>query len=135
MSIKYSPQKNVSGNLYKATLVALFFAGFSLTASAQKGDCVSSLPSVSFASSKSNLSIDTQQLLGNVSGKMKNSPKCSILITGYPAASKSGQYLCNKRVDALKKFLIENQGISADRIRTNCEVGGGDANTIDFGWQ
>ena len=111
--------------------VTLFFVGFSLTGLAQKGGCVSSLPSVVFASNKSNLTPSTQQLLGNISDKMKSSPKCSILITGYPAASKSGQYLCNKRVEALKKYLIENAGIAADRIQGNWEVGGGDANTIN----
>ncbi len=29
-------------------------------------------------------------------------------------------------------YLIEKEGISADRITTSCEIGGGDANTIDI---
>ncbi len=57
---------------------------------------------------------------------------CGVIVTGYGSASKSGQALCNKRVFALKTYLIEKQGISADRIDTDCEVGGGDVNTVDI---
>jgi hypothetical protein len=35
-------------------------------------------------------------------------------------------------MDAAKKYLVETQGISADRITTNCTVGGGDKNTVDI---
>ena len=71
-------------------------------------------------------------MLGNVAAKMKANPTCNININGYPEASKAAQAVCQKRVEAVKKYLVETLGISADRITTNCEVGGGDKNTIDI---
>ena len=71
-------------------------------------------------------------MLANVASKLKNNPSCNITVSAYPAASKASQALCNKRLDAIKTYLTEKEGISADRITTNCEVGGGDVNTVDI---
>ena len=71
-------------------------------------------------------------MLATVAAKMKANPNCNITINGYPEASKASQAVCQKRVDAVKKYLVEKEGISADRISTNCEVGGGDKNTVDI---
>jgi hypothetical protein len=54
------------------------------------------------------------------------------MITGYPEASKISQAQCNKRIVAMKAYLTEKEGISADRVDINCEVGGGDANVVDI---
>jgi hypothetical protein len=54
------------------------------------------------------------------------------VITGYPAASKASQASCNKRLQTIQSYLTETEGISADRIQTNCQVGGGDVNTVDL---
>ncbi|HMW26285.1 MAG TPA: hypothetical protein PKC51_06580, partial [Ferruginibacter sp.] len=70
-------------------------------------------------------------MLATVAAKMKANPTCTITINGYPEASKASQANCQKRLDAIKKYLVEKEGISADRITTNCEVGGGDKNTVD----
>ena len=66
------------------------------------------------------------------STKLKANANCNISITGYPAASKASQALCSKRTQAIKQYLMEQEGISSDRITTNCEIGGGDANTVDI---
>ena len=79
-----------------------------------------------------NLSSDAKAMLTTVASKLKDNAGCSIVITGYPAASKASQALCNKRTAAIKAFLTEKEGISADRVDVNCEVGGGDANTVDI---
>ena len=71
-------------------------------------------------------------MLATVATQLKNNAECSIMVTGYPAASKVSQALCNKRVAAVKTYLTEKEGISADRVDTNCEVGGGDVNTVDI---
>ena len=71
-------------------------------------------------------------MLATVASKMKASPDCAITINGYPEASKASQANCQKRLEAAKKYLVETQGISADRITTNCTVGGGDKNTVDI---
>ena len=93
---------------------------------------IGDLPSLSFKGNTNGLSSDAKAMLATIATKLKASANCNIIITGYPAASKSSQSLCNKRIDAIKNYLIEKEGISSDRITTNCEVGGGDANTIDI---
>lgn len=90
------------------------------------------LPSISYKNNSNTLSSDAKAMLATVAAKLKNSASCSISITGYPSTSKAAQALCNKRVAAIKAYLTETEGISADRIETNCEVGGGDANTVDI---
>ncbi|MEO8109955.1 MAG: DUF6089 family protein [Ginsengibacter sp.] len=93
---------------------------------------VGDLPSISFQGNRSSLSSDAKAMLATVGSKLKASAECSISVTGYPAASKASQALCNKRVELIKSYLTETEGISADRIEVNCEVGGGDSNTVDI---
>jgi len=93
---------------------------------------ISDLPSVTFHGKGSNLSNDAKAMLATVAQQLKDNPNCSIVVTGYPAASKASQALCNKRTDAVKTYLTEKEGISADRVDVSCEVGGGEANTIDI---
>jgi outer membrane protein OmpA-like peptidoglycan-associated protein len=93
---------------------------------------IGDLPSVSFKGKAGSLSSDAKAMLATVASKLKENADCSIIVTGYPAASKASQALCNKRVAAIKAYLTEKEGISADRVDTNCEVGGGDANTVDI---
>ncbi len=93
---------------------------------------IGDLPSVSFKGKAGGLSSDAKAMLSTVASRLKDNAACSIIVTGYPAASKASQALCNKRVAAIKAYLTEKEGISADRVDTNCEVGGGDANTVDI---
>ena len=96
------------------------------------GACASDYPSLSFKGNGKGLSGDTKALLATVASKLKASPDCKIAITGYPGASKKEQAVCKDRNDAIVKFLTETLGISADRITTDCVVGGGDKNTVDI---
>ena len=50
----------------------------------------------------------------------------------YPGASKSQQSLADKKLDAVKNYLVEKLGISADRVLVDKVIAGGDANTIDI---
>ncbi len=93
---------------------------------------IGDLPSISFKGNTSTLTADAKAMLATVASKLKTNAQCNIVITGYPAASKASQALCSKRTAAIKQYLMEQEGISGDRISTNCEVGGGDANTIDI---
>jgi outer membrane protein OmpA-like peptidoglycan-associated protein len=93
---------------------------------------IGDLPSISFRGKSGTISSDAKAMLATVASKLKNNAECSIIVTGYPAASKASQALCNRRVDAIKAYLTEKEGISADRIDVSCEVGGGDANTVDI---
>jgi opacity protein-like surface antigen len=89
-------------------------------------------PSISFKGNRKALTSDAKAMLATVASQLKNNAGCSIIITGYPAASKASQALCNNRAQAIKAYLTEKEGISSDRIDTNCEVGGGDVNTVDI---
>jgi len=94
--------------------------------------CPSDYPSLSFKGNSAALTADAKSMLATCAAKLKGSPNCTITVTGYPETSKASQANCNKRVEAIKKYLVEKEGISADRITTNCEVGGGDKNTVDI---
>ncbi len=93
--------------------------------------CPCDYPSLSFKGNSLVLSGDNKAMLATVASKLKANPNCMITINGYPEASKASQANCQKRLDLVKIYLIEKEGISADRITTNCEVGGGDKNTVD----
>ncbi len=93
---------------------------------------IGDLPSITFKGKTSSLSSDAQAMLATVASKLKNNPNCTITVTGYPEASKASQALCNKRINEIKTYLTEKEGISADRVEVTCEVGGGAANTVDI---
>jgi outer membrane protein OmpA-like peptidoglycan-associated protein len=61
-------------------------------------------------------------MLATIAAKMKENPDCKIMLNGYPETSKASQAVCQKRLDAVKVYLKEKEGISPDRITTNCEV-------------
>ncbi|MGG9961473.1 OmpA family protein [Ferruginibacter sp. SUN106] len=94
--------------------------------------CPTDYPSLSFKGNSPALTADAKSMLATCAAKLKGSPTCTITVTGYPEASKASQANCNKRLEAIKNYLVEKEGISADRITTNCEVGGGDKNTVDI---
>jgi hypothetical protein len=93
-------------------------------------DCPTDYPSLSFKGA--GLTADAKAMLATVAAKLKASPNCNITLTGYPETNKASQANCQKRVEAAKNYLVEKEGISADRITTNCEIGGGDKNTVDI---
>ena len=95
-----------------------------------QSDCPNDYPSIRL--NKATLNNDSKVLLNIIAKKLQEHPACSITITAYPKANKRMQALAVKKVEMIKTFLVENAGISADRITTNFIVDGGDADTIDF---
>ena len=89
-------------------------------------------PSLNFNNNSAKIDKDELATIATIAATLKANPDTKIMIKGYPETSKSSQALCQKRVDAIKKRLIEREGISADRITTNCEVGGGEKNTVEI---
>ena len=78
------------------------------------------------------LSADNKAMLATVASKLKEKPTCTITLTAYPKADKRSQSLADKKLEAVKNYLIEKLGISTDRILTDKVIDGGDANTIDI---
>jgi hypothetical protein len=101
-----------------------------LIADGLKPKCPVDYPSLSLKTAS--LSKDAKAMLANVASKLKENPTCTITITAYPGASKAQQSLADKKLDAVKNYLVETLGVSGDRITTDKNIGGGDANTIDI---
>ena len=97
---------------------------------ALKPECPADYPSLSMKGSS--LSKDAKAMLATVASKLQENPTCTITITAYPGASKAQQSLADKKLDAVKNYLVETSGVSGDRITTDKSIGGGDANTIDI---
>jgi len=79
------------------------------------------------------LGTSEKALLATVAAKMKANPTCNITINGYPATSKSSQAVCQKRLENVRNYLRDTEGISADRITINCTyVKDADQNSVDI---
>jgi hypothetical protein len=98
------------------------------------GDCATQLgamPSIAFTRGNS-LTADQRGLLAGVAASLRNNPTCRITIVSYCTDSKSKQQSGNARAEAVRRHLVEREGISADRISILTGQTGGDCNTIDL---
>ncbi len=100
------------------------------------GACAASLgalPSVTFSGNTSvAVSSDARSMLASVASRLRNNPNCRIVVTGYCASSKAEQQRSWDRVNAVINYLVEKEGISADRLFFNYGQEGGDCNTVDL---
>jgi len=91
-----------------------------------------SLPSISFKAGSNNLTKDAMAVLMTVAVKLKNSPECKVVVIGYCASDKKQQQLSWDHVNKVITYLVEKEGISADRFIFNYGQDGGDCNTVDL---
>lgn len=97
------------------------------------GGCgIGDLPSVTFTGRSVTLSNDARALLASVAQKLRNSPTCRIAVIGYGESSKQEQQLSWDRVNAVINYLVDREGISADRFIWRSGQAGGDPNTVDL---
>jgi hypothetical protein len=94
--------------------------------------CPCGYPSISFSGVFAGLTAGSKTLLVKVAKTLKNNAGCSIQVISYPAPAKASNMLCAKRLDAIKRYLTEEQGIISDRVNLDSKVSGGDQNTIDI---
>lgn len=90
------------------------------------------LPSVTFTGNAVRLSTDAQSLLASVAARLRNSPGCRVVVTGYCASNKAAQQRSWDRVNAVINHMVEREGISADRFIFQHAQEGGDCNTVDM---
>ena len=90
------------------------------------------LPSVAFKSGSNKLSDDAKAVLSTVAAKMKNNPGCNLVVIGYCSSNKKEQQLSWDHVNAVINYMVDNEGISADRFIFNYGQEGGDCNTVDL---
>ena len=93
---------------------------------------IGDLPSIPFKGRTVTLSKDAKALLTSVAEKMRNNPNCKVAVVGYGESSKAAQQLSWDRVNEVIKYLVEKEGVSADRFIFRYGQTGGDENTIDL---
>jgi outer membrane protein OmpA-like peptidoglycan-associated protein len=99
------------------------------------GNCaeqLGALPSVTFTKNSVKLSDDAKRLLAVVADRMRNSPGCNVVVTGYCAGNKVEQQRSWDRVNAIINYLIEKEGVSGDRLIFKYGEEGGDCETVDI---
>src|ERR1022692_961794 len=99
--------------------------------STNKKCSIGDLPSITFKGRTLTLSKDGKALLASVADKMRNNPNCKVAVVGYGESSKAAQQLSWDRVNEVIKYLVEKEGVSADRFIFRYGQTGGDENTID----
>jgi outer membrane protein OmpA-like peptidoglycan-associated protein len=90
------------------------------------------LPSLVFKNGVTNLTNHQKAMLVIVAQKLKENPDVNIEIIGYPLMHGKRRFDSHYRVENIKKYLIEKQGISPERVITNLELDGGDSNMVDI---
>jgi outer membrane protein OmpA-like peptidoglycan-associated protein len=71
-------------------------------------------------------------MLATVAAALRNNPNCRITIVGYCTESKAKQSSGAARVENVRRYLVEREGISSDRITVLLGQQGGDCNTVDL---
>ncbi len=95
-------------------------------------DCrITDLPSVQFAGNSVKLSREAQQILASVANQLKEQPACKVRVSGHGPSSKAAQQLSWDRVNAVIKYLVEQQGLTENRIIFEYGTEG-DPNTVDL---
>jgi OmpA-OmpF porin, OOP family len=90
------------------------------------------VPPIVFKKNSDALSDDAKSILTSLGGMLKVSENCKIKVVGHPLADKRSQARNQKRIDAVVKYLVETQGITADRVEAVYDGGAGDENTVDI---
>jgi outer membrane protein OmpA-like peptidoglycan-associated protein/opacity protein-like surface antigen len=98
-----------------------------------RGRCnIGDLPSITFRGRAVSLNNDAKALLQGVASKIRDNSECKIAVVGYCSSTKSEQQLSWDRVNAVINYLVEKEGISADRFVFLYGQEGGDCNTVDL---
>jgi outer membrane protein OmpA-like peptidoglycan-associated protein len=98
----------------------------------QCAEKLGALPSVSFKKGSNALSKDNEAVLATVASKLRNSPECKIVVIGYCSSSKKEQQLSWDHVNKVITYLVEKEGLSADRFIFQYGQEGGDCDTVDL---
>ncbi|GAB4092618.1 hypothetical protein GCM10028786_15440 [Flaviaesturariibacter terrae] len=91
-----------------------------------------SLPPIKFTGNSATLSSDAQSMLASVAGRLRNSPGCKIVVIGYCQSTKAEQQRSWERVNAVINYMVEKEGLSADRFIFQYGQEGTDCNTVDL---
>ncbi|WP_018630645.1 OmpA family protein [Niabella aurantiaca] len=91
------------------------------------------LPSVSFKGSSTQISSDNEAILAAVGNTLRNSPACKVRVTGgYCGDTQESRLLSWRRVNAVISYLVQQEGISADRFIFKYNQPGGSCGIVDL---
>lgn len=93
---------------------------------------IGSLPSIAFKGSSPTLDNNAKSALATVATRLRNNPGCKVVVTGYCASNKKEQQGSWDKVNAVINYMVDKEGISADRFIFNYGQEGGDCNTVDM---
>lgn len=91
-----------------------------------------SLPSLEFKPKSSVLTSDIKAGLKDIAVVLKDNPELTVTVTAYPEQNDPKQRISDKRLEKIKDYLMEQAGVSGDRIMTEKKPGEGDGNRIEF---
>ncbi len=91
------------------------------------------LPSLNFKSKSLLFTRDIKDILAHIASQLKHNPFTNIEVKAYTVMhSNQANKIGLKRLELIKLFLVENQGISADRIFTFLEMGENIVDIVDI---
>jgi outer membrane protein OmpA-like peptidoglycan-associated protein len=90
------------------------------------------LPSVKFNGNNPTLTSDARSMLASVAARLRNNPGCKVVVIGYCQSTKAEQQRSWDRVNAVINYMVEKEGLSADRFIFQYGQTGGDCNTVDL---
>jgi OmpA-OmpF porin, OOP family len=93
---------------------------------------ISSLPSIQFKAGSTALSNDAKAVLNSAAAQINANPDCRVRVIGYGKSDKKSQQLSWDRVNAVIRYLVEQQGVSENRFIFEYGREDGDANTVDL---
>ncbi|UEG49653.1 carboxypeptidase-like regulatory domain-containing protein [Ferruginibacter lapsinanis] len=86
---------------------------------------------VNFKNNSSDLSEATKKQLDAIANSLKECPTGNIRLTLHIGENKSLQRSANNQLNAIKNYLIEQNGIAAERIKTNEVIDKINTNSVD----
>lgn len=90
------------------------------------------LPSIRFNGNNPTLTNDARSMLASVAARLRNNPGCRVVVIGYCQSTKAEQQRSWDRVNAVINYMVEKEGLSADRFIFQYGQTGGDCNTVDL---
>lgn len=102
------------------------------TMGAMADPAISDLPEIAFKPGITKLDEVDKQALDHVAYKLKSNPSAAIRLKAYLPKRGGNVSIAAKRLFVIKKYLVDSQGISADRIMTETESDGGNINIVDI---
>ena len=94
--------------------------------------CPCDYPPMQFKKDSVKLSADHKMMLESIANNLRHNPLGILVITMHTDISKHGQTRCGERIAAIKKYMMEREGISGDRVVGVCDASTGAYNTADM---